>query len=205
MKLNAIEKALMNNPLRAAMQRHYEASLFERLGGGLAGRRVLEIGCGRGVGTEILLDRFAAGEVHAFDLDPDMIGRARRRLSRFDSRRLRLFVGDAESIAAPAESYDAVVDFGVVHHIPRWRNAIAEVRRVLRSGGLFFFEEVTRQALERWSYRTFLDHPKEDRFSPEELIAEIERQGMLVGSRYVTWFFGDFVTGVGEKADGAHH
>ena len=33
MKLNAIEKALMNNPVRAMLQRRYEAPLMDRFGG----------------------------------------------------------------------------------------------------------------------------------------------------------------------------
>lgn len=49
MLLNRPEKALMNNPLRAALQRHYEAPLLEQLGGRLKATRVLEIGCGRGI------------------------------------------------------------------------------------------------------------------------------------------------------------
>ena len=58
MKLNAIERALMNNPLRAAHQHHREAAWFRRLAGGaLSGQQVLEVGCGRGVGAEVILDR----------------------------------------------------------------------------------------------------------------------------------------------------
>lgn len=81
MKLNQIEKALMNNPVRAFVQRRYEAALMERLGGRMERCRVLEIGCGRGVGTEIIFNRFGAREVHAFDIDPDMVEQARWRLS----------------------------------------------------------------------------------------------------------------------------
>lgn len=112
---------------------------------------------------------------------------------------MRLFVGDAEAIEAEGASYDAVFDFGIIHHVPDWRRAVSEVARVLRPGGRFFFEEVTSQALNRWSYRTFLDHPRQNRFSAEELVAELERQGILVGRNSVEWLFGDFVTGVGHR------
>lgn len=201
MKLNRVEKALMNNPIRALVQRRHEAALMQRLGGRLDGMRVLEIGCGRGVGTEIIFERFGAQEVHAFDLDPDMVEKARKRLSRYPAPRLRLVVGDAAAIEARDESYDAVVDFGIIHHVPGWQRAIKEVSRVLRPGGLFLFEEVTRQALSRWFYRTLLKHPpQENWFNSEEFVAELERQGIEVGTNAIEWFFGDFVIGVGRRA-----
>jgi len=199
MLLNAVEKALMNNPVRAAIQHHYEARILQELGGRVEGGRVLEIGCGRGVGTEILLTRFGAAHVDAFDLDPDMVERARRRLSRFRDR-VRLAPGDATAIEAEDASYDAVFDFGIIHHIPAWRSAVREVARVLRPGGRFFFEEVTQHALARWAFRVFLEHPSEDRFSGAEFVAEVERAGLRV-PRWTERFFGDFVFGVGFRTD----
>ena len=196
MMLNRIEKALMNNPVRRAVQRHYEARLFERLGGRLEGKTVLEIGCGSGVGAEIILDRFGAERVEAFDLDPDMIKIARERLRRFPVSRVRLGVGDASRIDAEDASFDAVFDFGIIHHVPEWRLAVAEVRRVLKPGGLFYFEEVTRQALNRWAYRIFLEHPRQDRFSAAEFVEELAQAGFSVHGRVLTRVFGDFMIGV---------
>jgi len=191
----------MNNPVRALVQRHYESTLMQQIGGRVSGERVLEIGCGRGVGTEIIFKRFGAQEVHAFDVDPEMIALARRRLSAFPCDQLSLFVGDAAAIEAEDGTFDAVFDFGIIHHIPDWKRAVSEVVRVLRPGGRFFFEEVTQQALARWFYRTFLDHPKLDRFSAREFVEELQEQGIIVGENTKEWFFGDFVVGVGYKAN----
>jgi len=199
MKLNAVEKYLMNNPIRAAVQRHYEAPLLERIGGRLDGMRVLEIGCGRGVGTEILLNRFGAAFVHAVDIDPDMVGLAQNRLARYIPERVKVEVADATQIPVTDNAFDAVVDFGIIHHIPVWQDAIPEIVRVLKPGGRFIFEEVTKHALDRWFYRTFLEHPKENRFSAEEFVAALEEHGIAVEGNVTTWFFGDFVIGAGTR------
>lgn len=199
MKLNYIEKALMNNPVRAFVQKHHEAAIMERIGGRCEGKRVLEMGCGRGVGTQIIFERFGASEVHAFDLDPEMIKTARRRLTKYPPDKLRLFVGDAEKIDVPDASFDAVFDFGIIHHIPIWQKSVKEVARVLKPGGRFFFEEVTVQALNRWFYRTFLEHPTENRFTAEEFIAELEKNKINVGDNKQSWFFNDLIIGVGTR------
>ena len=200
MKLNTVEKALMNNPVRATLLRRYEAALLQRLGGGLKRKRVLEIGCGRGVGTEIIFERFGASEVHAFDVDPDMIDHARIRLARYTPNRLKLYVGDAAAIDEPDASFDAVFDFAIIYHIPNWKEAVAEVARVLRPGGKFYIEEVTSHALDRWFYRTFLEHPQSQHWlNKDKFVAELERNGIIVGENVVERFFGDFVIGVGQR------
>jgi ubiquinone/menaquinone biosynthesis C-methylase UbiE len=201
MKMNYIEKAAMNNPFRALIQKWYEAPLMERLGGRTEGLKVLEIGCGRGVGTELIFKRFGAKEVHSFDIDPDMINKARKRLSDYPPDRLRLTVGDVTAIEAEDASYDIVFDFWILHHVPIWQNAVAEISRVLKPGGRFFFQELTKHALNRLSYRIFLEHPKENRFSLEEFVYELERQGIIIGKNVVERIFGDFFFGVGHRVD----
>jgi ubiquinone/menaquinone biosynthesis C-methylase UbiE len=192
MLLNRVEKLMMNNPLRAALQRRFEAQRLLDMGGPVAGGRCLEIGCGRGVGTEIVLERFGAGQVDAFDLDPDMVEQARARLG--DDRRVRLWVGDATSIDADDDSYDAVFDFGIVHHVPVWRDALAEVHRVLRPGGRFYAEEVLARFIHHPLWRRLLDHPQEDRFDAAGFARGLEEQGFrLVASRELFGQFGWFV------------
>ena len=197
MKMNRIEKLAMNNPIRALIQRYYETPLLERLGGRVEGMHVLEIGCGRGVGTEIIFKHFGAREIHSFDIDPDMVKKARKRLSNYSSERLNLRVGDATAIDAEDKSFDAVFDFWIIHHIPDWQVAVSEIKRVLKPGGRLFFQEVTSKALNRLFYRLFLEHPKENRFSKQDFVAELERHGIVVGDNVVERFFGDFIFGVG--------
>lgn len=247
MKLNAIERAAMNNPLRAAHQHHREAAWFGRLAGGsLSGQHVLEVGCGRGVGVEVLLDRLDAAPVTAFDLDPAMVENAERRLHncgaavelsigdaceieqpsasvdavvefaafgldpamigkaerRLHARRdaVSLSVADACEIELPSASIDAVVEFGVIHQVPDWRTAIAEIARVLRPGGLLLFEDVPRHTLDTWLFRTFTVHPRQDRFEAEEFADELARHGLSPTAAPERHFGGHAFAGAARKA-----
>jgi SAM-dependent methyltransferase len=69
----------------------------------------------------------------------------------------------------------------MLHHVIDWRRALAEIYRVLRPGGLFFFEEVPGSSLSSWPARVLLDHPKENRFEADEFAAEVRGQGFVVG------------------------
>ncbi|MEW5901371.1 MAG: class I SAM-dependent methyltransferase [Acidobacteriota bacterium] len=166
MLMNRLEIALMNNPIRAAVQRRFEAVRLLALGGRLDGGVALEVGCGRGVGAEIILEHFGAARVDAFDLDPRMVALARRRLAR-RAERVRLWVGDVEKIDAPDTSYDAVFDFGILHHVPDWRAALREIHRVLKPGGRLYAEELLAHVVQHRLWRRLLKHPQEDRFDAE--------------------------------------
>jgi SAM-dependent methyltransferase len=195
MQLNRLEFALMNNPLRALIQRHVEARRFLAMGGPMPGGTALEIGCGRGVGVDIILDLFGAQHVDAFDLDPRMVARARRRLDRRGST-VRLWTGDATAIPADDGHYDAVFDFGIIHHVPDWQSAVCEVQRVLRPGGRFYAEEVFGDVTSHALVRQLLKHPQESRFNQGQFCDALRKAGFsLIASSHVWgaggWFIAD--------------
>lgn len=173
-----------------------------RLGGRVPGGRVAEIGCGQGYGTKLILDQFGAASVDAVDLDPAAIARARRRLRRY-GHRVRLAVGSAtdlrSALRAEDGGYDAVFDFAILHHLEEWRAGLAEVARVLRPGGRFFFDEVTAAALARPVYRVLFEHPTEDRFTAGDLLAELPRHGLEIGECWRTRIGGDYLLGVAHR------
>ncbi len=207
MKLNAFGRLQMNNPARALAQKRFTAKHMLRLGGDIAGEHALEIGCGRGVGIEVILEVFKADRVTAFDLDPKLVDLAKRRTRRFGER-VSLSVGTATQIDASAESFGAVFDFGVIHQIAEWRSAVAECARVLRPGGRFYFEAVS-SSFYRFPMNLAMERGSPDvrkiGFDREAYLAELESNGISVGSNYVAprlpitaAFVGDLI-GVGTK------
>ena len=207
MKLSGFGRLQMNNPARAWTQRHITAKHMLRLGGKTPGGTVLEIGCGRGVGAEILLADLGAARVDAFDRDSTLVQKAQKRLAH-QKARVTVRVGDATAIDAPASTYDAVFDFGVIHQIEKWQRAVEECARVLKPGGRFFFEAVTS----RW-YRMPMNLAMERGspdvrrigFSRDSYLKELEDVGIQVGQNFVeprspitAAFIGDFI-GVGTR------
>lgn len=146
MKLNPVELLLINNPLRTLTLRATVGWLYEAACAPPV-ERVLEIGCGQGDGVHEVANRFRPHAIDAFDLDVRQVARAATRIAAAprNGTAVRLWVGDAERIAAPDASYDAVVEMTIFHHVPDWRRALIEVRRVLRPGGLFLFEELSSE------------------------------------------------------------
>src|SRR3990172_5421224 len=178
MKLNALEFMLVNNPIRAASQRWIETPLLIDHHDTLAGKRVLEVGCGRGVGIEILLS-LGAQHVTGFDRDSRMVALARKRVSRHGNR-AKVFVGDAEALEMPDASIDVVVEYGILHHVPDWQRALMEITRILKPGGVFYFEDILKSFVSAWPIRNLFDHPQATQFTGQEFREALEKSGLKV-------------------------
>jgi ubiquinone/menaquinone biosynthesis C-methylase UbiE len=107
-------------------------------GAELTGRDLLEVGCGRGGGSAFLFERFAPRSMTGVDLAHIAIDRCRRHYARPG---LTFLAADAQQLPFPDESFDAVVNVESSHCYPDMAAFLAEVRRVLRPGGLLLLAD----------------------------------------------------------------
>jgi 2-polyprenyl-3-methyl-5-hydroxy-6-metoxy-1,4-benzoquinol methylase len=104
----------------------------------LEGRPLLDYGCGLGKWSLRLAREGAV--VSGFDLSPVAIDTARRRAA-FNELPIRFDVADATDLPYEDEAFDTVVGIGVLHHVIKYPGTAAELRRVLRPGGIAVFTE----------------------------------------------------------------
>ena len=140
MKLTRLERKAMNSPKHARHTERTALALLEHVS--LPPQpHCLEVGCGQGALARLLMERCGA-RVVASDYDPAQVALAQERLADLGER-VELRVVDARDIPFNDAAFDAVFSFGVLHHIPSgWRKALAEVARVLKSGGWFVFTDL---------------------------------------------------------------
>jgi len=177
-KLNLFEKLITNNPVRASIQRHIEGPMLKKMGSQRAYQLCLEIGCGAGVGAQVIAEQFGAQKVIATDIDPDQIERAKKNLRLELNEKIEFKVEDAMALDEPDEKFDAVFSFGVLHHMEDWRKAVKEISRVLKKEGEFFFEEPFRPFLRNFLVRTLTDHPIGGEFDFEEFKDELKKNNI---------------------------
>lgn len=107
--------------------------------GEIAGKDVLEVGCGRGGGSAFLATAMGARSVLGIDLTESSVKWCQRR---FPLANLTFRVGDAENIPVAGESIDAVVNVESAHNYPHIGSFFAESFRVLRPGGSFLMADM---------------------------------------------------------------
>ena len=111
----------------AAVYRCLADALVATAGQPLAGRRVLDLGTGTGVASEALLD--AGADPIGLDLAVEML------VHRVEQRPPGV-AGDARALPFRDGAFDAVVAAFSFNHVPDLELALAEARRVTRTGGL---------------------------------------------------------------------
>jgi SAM-dependent methyltransferase len=96
------------------------------------GLRWLDVGCGNGAFTEMLVERCAPAAVDGIDPSPAQLTFARTRPA---ARSAHFHQGDAMALPFPDDSFDVAVMPLVIFFVPDPAKGVAEMARVVRPGG----------------------------------------------------------------------
>lgn len=148
--------------------------------------KILDVGCGAGDYTEVIRRYAPQFEVYGVDISKEAIKKAKRDFPSID-----FSVASAYHLPFPNCFFDVVVMKCVLEHLEDPDRALAELRRVLKPGGLFYsitplegdkFVLGSSQRLS-WKYQGHFQ-----RFSRASLLSLLEGNGFEV-ERYYFWGF----------------
>jgi|TARA_Y100001949_G_C15923174_1_gene302207 ubiquinone/menaquinone biosynthesis C-methylase UbiE len=98
-------------------------------------KKVLIVGCGNGWVERELFDLGIGLQFDSFDLSNKIINEAENRKG---IRKIRYFVGDITDLELEKNSYDAVFNVSVLHHISNLSHVFKNISRMLKLTGLIF-------------------------------------------------------------------
>ena len=97
------------------------------------GARVLEVGCGNGAATKLIMQH--VGPAQLVGIDPSFVFIDMAREAFAGEPRVSFALGDAVATGQADASFDLVIAHTVYSHLADPEGALAEARRVLRPGG----------------------------------------------------------------------
>lgn len=153
-----------------------------------ADRRWLDVGCGTGALSSVILERAAPSHLVGVDPSDGFIDHARRILN---DTRAEFQVGDAQSLPVESVTFDAVVAGLVINFLPDMPKAVAEMARVARTRGsvaAYVWDYAGEMQMMRWFWNAAvaldpdaLDKDEGRRFpvcQPEPLAALLKDAGL---------------------------
>ena len=106
------------------------------------GMRLLDLGCGPGTISVGLAAAVAPGALHGIDMEASQIEMANAAAKAGGHGKAVFQVGDATDLPFEDASFDVAHCHALLNHAPDTQAVLAEVKRVLKPGGLFAAREV---------------------------------------------------------------
>lgn len=130
---------LLDNPLRRTV---FKPERIVNAIGLSGAEQVLELGPGPGFYSVEIARRLTQGQLNLFDLQPEMLARARRRLERAGFGNVSFTAGQAsEDLPFPDSAFDTAFLAAVIGEVPDKPACIRSLRLVLKPGGRLVFAE----------------------------------------------------------------
>jgi ubiquinone/menaquinone biosynthesis C-methylase UbiE len=153
---------LLNNPIRRTLFK--PARIIDKLG--LAGSdRVLELGPGPGYFSVEIARRLTEGRLELFDLQPEMLEKARQQLERAGLSNVGFTAGEAsDGFPFPHNTFDVAFLSAVIGEVPDKQACLRSLGQVLKPGGRLVFLEAFPDP-DRLSVRELRDLAEPENFA----------------------------------------
>lgn len=111
-------------------------------------KKLLEVGCGVGAQTDILLRRFPRLHVTGVDRSASQLARARANLKpAVRARQVEFVESDATKLPFRSRTFDSAFLCWFLEHVPKPPAVLRETRRVLKPGSVLYANEVLNSSL----------------------------------------------------------
>ena len=180
MKMNKFESMLMTFDLGRQAYLKGIVKKLQEISQLSPNQKILEIGCGNGIGTRLIQEYFKPSEFIATEFDPELV-----EISQVKNKDTRIVVeaGDATSLRFQDNEFDAVIGLSVIHHIPNWKDCLDELHRLIKPNGLLIIKELSIETFETpfgKIARRFVEHPYDSMLKKKEFIEYLEQRGFKV-------------------------
>ena len=143
-------------------------------------KTVLELATGTGLIAKHIVN--AAAHIEATDASPEMIAEAKR-----DNRSSKLYFSVQDMFCLPYadKSFDAVIVSNALHIVPQPEKALAEIRRVLKDGGVLIAPTFTHAGNSfsgkvRAFFMKLAGFPLHSKWTSEEYLRFLSQNGWTV-------------------------
>jgi 2-polyprenyl-6-hydroxyphenyl methylase/3-demethylubiquinone-9 3-methyltransferase len=178
--------ALLKNVANPWRIPYFQRTLSEELSIEPKTKRALDVGCGGG----IIAEEFARTGLDVTGIDPSGSSiEAARKHAASGGLKIDYRMACGDDIPFGNETFDVVFCCDVLDHIFNWDKVIAEIARVLKRSGVFFFDTINRTTFSKivfiklaqeWKFTRFFPpnlHAWEMFITPEELKGSLARHG----------------------------
>jgi ubiquinone/menaquinone biosynthesis C-methylase UbiE len=160
----------------------------------VAGKEVADIACGTGYGS-LILARAGAKSVHGMDLSPEAVEYCNEQKG---APNVSFTTANAQDLLGiPDSTFDVVVSFETIEHLPSMEAYLDEMSRILRPGGSFLVSTPDRRigSVLYWLFRRPQNHFHVRELSERELLKVLSRRFQIevrfgqafVPSCFVVW------------------
>lgn len=131
----------------------------------VAGKNVLEAGCGEGYGASILAQ--SAKKVVGMDRKQELMAHAKHR---YPETNLDFLVMDCEELAFQQGTFDVIVSIEVLEHLENYQAFMLEAFSILNPGGIFICATTNAQITFKKPDGSPLNRNHFQEFTPEEFV-----------------------------------